>query len=119
MKMLDFLDTFNVIDRVEGLVRGLMYGGSTKTLKVEHSDDEVGQDYEDALRKRGVAVFGRGVTSDELRWKVKTRQARWAEYNLRRMNAPVTSRDVDPNNRKAIRYHGALPPAWSDRRKRR
>lgn len=116
--MLDFLDLFNVIDRVEGLVRGLLYGGGTKTLKVEHNEDALGQDYEDALRTRGVAVFGRGVNSDELRWKVKARQARWAEYNLRRMNAPVTSRDVDPNNRKAIRYAGALPPAWSERRKR-
>jgi hypothetical protein len=114
--MLDFLDMFNLVDRIEGLVRGLMYGGGTKTLKVEHSET-VGQDYEDVLKKRGVKSFGRGVTSGELRWKVKERQARWAEYNLRRMNAPVTSKDVDPANRKAIRYQGALPPAWADRKR--
>jgi hypothetical protein len=34
------------------------------------------------------------------------------------MNAPITSKDIDPANRKAIRYAGALPPAWADRRKR-
>jgi hypothetical protein len=116
---LDLLDAFNLIDRIEGLMRGLWYGGGTRTLKVEHDEKVLGKDYEDALRKRGVAVFGRGATSTELRWKIKQRQARWAEYNLRRMNAPVTSKDVDPANRKAIRYAGALPPAWSDRRKRR
>lgn len=121
MNLLDLLDLFNFIDRIEGLLRGLWYRDMGRTMTIEHNDDHSGQDYEDALRKRGIAVYGRGVTSSELRFKTKHRQARWAEYNLRRMRAPLTSRDVDQRNRSWAARHapGQLPPAWSARSKRR
>ena len=99
----------------------MRYGDAGRTTRIEHSEASVAQDYEDALRKRGVAVFGRGVDSKELRFKVKNRQARWAEYNLRRMGAPITSREVDPRNRAWAARHapGQPPPAWADQPKRR
>ena len=121
MNMLDFLDIFNWIDRLEGLIQGMRYGDAGRTTRIEHSEASVAQDYEDALKKRGVAVYGRGVDSKELRFKVKNRQARWSEYILRRMGAPITSKEVDPRNRTWAARHtpGQLPAAWADRPQRK
>ena len=58
MNLLDLLDLFNFIDRIEGLLRGLWYRDMGRTMTIEHNDDHSGQDYEDALRKRGIAVYG-------------------------------------------------------------
>lgn len=116
MNFLDLLDMFNIIDRVQGAVMGAYYGGGVHTFKIEHEDKRVGQDFEDMLRKRGVAVFGRRVTGKHLIFNVKARQARWAEHILTRAGAPIVSKQVDASNNGASERHGGqLPPAWVDR----
>jgi hypothetical protein len=116
MNWLDLFDLFNAIDRVHGWVMGAVYGGGTHTFRIERDDHNTGADYEAMLRKRGVVVFGRRVTTKMLIFKVKGRQARWAEHILSRAGAPIVSRQVDKSNTGASERHaGALPPAWRDR----
>ena len=118
MNMLDFLDAFNFIDRIQGALAAAYYGGGTHTFRIEHGDKATGADYEAMLRKRGVAVFGRRVTSKLLIFSVKRRQARWAEHILVRAGAPIVSRQVDKSNAGASERHGgSLPVPWSEARK--
>lgn len=118
MSWLDLLDLFNVIDRIQGALMAAHYGGGTHTFKITHDEGHVAQDYEDMLRKRGVAVFGRRITGKYLIFSVKARQARWAEHILMRAKAPLVSRPVDPSNAGAGQRHSGLPRPWSDRRRR-
>jgi hypothetical protein len=114
---LDLLDAFNLIDRVQGWVMGAHYGG-VHTFRIEHNPANTGADYEAMLHKRGVAVFGRRVTTKLLIFKVKARQARWTEHILTRAGAPVVSRQVDKSNTGASERHGGtLPVPWSEARK--
>ena len=117
MNWLDFLDMFNVTDRVQGWVMGAYYGGGVHTFRIEHNPANTGADYEAMLKRRGVAVFGRRVTGKLLIFSVKARQARWAEHILVRAGAPIVSRQVDKSNAGASERHGGqLPPAWRDRK---
>ena len=118
MNWLDFLDTFNFIDRIQGALAAMYYGGGVHTFKIEHEEKRVAQNFEDMLRKRGVAVFGRRVTSKYLIFSVKARQARWAEHILIRAGAPIVSRQVDASNAGASERHGGtLPVPWSEAKK--
>ena len=118
MSILDLLDAFNFIDRAQGLLAGIYYGGGSHQFRIEHGEASTGQDYEDMLRKRGVAVFGRRVTSKLLIFNVKARQARWAEHILVRAGAPIVSSRVDASNDGASERHGGtLPVPWSETKK--
>lgn len=120
MNILDFLDAFNVIDRVHGVAMGAYYGGGTYTFCIQRDEHHCGADYEAMLKKRGVAIFGRRVRTNEIIFSVKARQARWAEHILTRAGAPILSKQVDESNSGASERHGGqLPPAWADQPKKR
>ena len=117
--LLDILDLFNLIDRLEGLVMGLVYGDMGRTVKVEHTDGQTGADWEALLKRYHVVIYGRRVTSKHLLFRVKAKQARWAEYLLLRAGAPVVPTFDHRNAGWAGRHTpGALPPAWRDRGRR-
>ena len=119
MKWLDLLDAFNLIDRVEGLIMGLFYRDMGRTVRVLHSEEATGNEYEALLKRYHVVVYGRRATSKYLIFQVKTKQAKWAEYLLLRAGAPVVT-TFDHRNVKWAGRHapGKLPPAWQDRGRR-
>lgn len=120
MNWLDLLDSFNWIDRLEGLVMALRYGDLGQTVKVDHTPGQTGSDLEAMLKRYGIVVYGRRVTSKHLIFRVKSKQARWAEYLLLRARAPVSTQFDGRNAGWAGRHiPGSLPPAWQDRPKRK
>lgn len=118
MILLDLLDMFNLLDRIEGFVMGLRYRDMGRTVRIAHSDGQTGQGWEDLLRRYHVVIYGRRVTSKHLIFSVKTKQAKWAEYLLLRAGAPVETSFDGRNAAWAARHPaGQLPPAWKDRRR--
>lgn len=126
--VLDFLDMFNWIDRAEWLVMALRYRDLGRTVRIEHAQPDksgktpaaqTGEGYEALLRRYGVVIFGRRVTSKHLIFSVKTKQAKWAEYLLLRAGAPVVSTFDHRNVGWAGKHGGTLPVPWSEAKKRK
>ena len=71
-----------------------------------------GVEVESLLMRHGVRIWGRGFVGEQIYFRVKKRQARWAEYLLLRRGVPVTSGPFDPRNADyAERYApGSEPP---------
>ncbi len=57
-----------------------------------------GIEIEALLKRHGVTIWGRGFLGDQIFFRVKKRQARWAEYLLLRAGVPVTSVLNEPRN---------------------
>jgi hypothetical protein len=76
-----------------------------------------GIDIERLLRRYGVKIWDRAFTRDCITFRVKRRQANWAEYLLWRKGIPVCSRPFDPRNRiYGERYPpGSEPPTGGKR----
>ena len=118
MNWLDLLDAFNWLDRAEWLAMALRYGDLGRTVKIEHADGQTGAGHEALLKRYGVVIYGRRVTSKHLVFRVKTKQAQWAEYLLLRAGAPVVTTFDHRNAAWAGRHPtGSMPPAWRDRRR--
>lgn len=143
-QFLDLLDMFNLIDRLEGFLARFAYadwGGASKrsggagvvselgktalgsnawTFRVPINCGWTGSDIEHYLRKYGIVVWGRRVTSEHLHFSVKERQANWAEYLLSRRGIPLSGRTYNDLNPGYGRAHapGDSPPAWVDQPKR-
>lgn len=64
------------------------------------------------LRRHGVKIWDRDFTRECLTFRVKRRQANWAEYLLRRRGIPVLSQPFNPLNDEYARRHapGSEPP---------
>jgi hypothetical protein len=97
----DLLGAVNLIDLVHGLFDGVRYGdvaghriAVSTTEDNSHSLNEVRA----ILSKAGVATYRRGFDSEEIWVHVKNRQARWAEYALRRAGVSVNMATVDSRN---------------------
>ena len=116
MNWLDLLDMFNFIDRADWLLSVLRYRDFGRSVRIEHTDGKTGAGYESMLKRYGVVIFGRRVTSKHLVFSVKTKQAQWAEYLLLRAGAPVVTTFDHRNATWAARHGGQLPPAWRDRK---
>ncbi|MGD1995298.1 MAG: hypothetical protein PVH62_00845 [Anaerolineae bacterium] len=71
-----------------------------------------GIDIERFLARYGVRIWDRGFTREYLTFRVKRRQANWAEYLLWRRGIPVCSRPFNPANRLHGLRHlpGSAPP---------
>ena len=95
----DFLDWFNWVDRIDGLVCSLSSGGEGRwTFEIPRDHGWTGGQIERFLTHYGVSVWGRRVRSDSLCFSVKRRQANWAEYLLRRRGIPILNRSLNPLN---------------------
>ena len=127
MSVMDFLDDFifgplNYFDRLEGLVSGAIYRDLGYQMAVlypdrggRHTRDEV----EALLRHYGIAVYGRTHDAQHMYFRVKKRQARWAEYLLLHANVALTSPTFDQRNQGYLAKHeaGWMPKAWADQKK--
>ena len=136
MNWLDFLDAFNLIDRLEGILARFrhadwqgagasgMAGEATRalagvnawTFRVPRDSDWTGAQIEALLRKYGVVVWGRRITGEHVIFSVKRRQANWAEYLLMRRGIPVDGTPFNRRNPVYGQWHapGDSPPAWAD-----
>ena len=136
---LDYLAKLDIIDRVEGWVSTFLnadWKGAKKqgawavasevgrcavrsnTHLIETgSCGWNGKQMERYLKHYGVKVFDRGFTRRGLCFRVKERQARWAEHLLWRVGIPVLNAPADPNAHLAWeRYQGQMPVPWSGQR---
>ena len=138
----DLLSHMDLIDRIEGCVstftnadwRGAfqrdgvpgLVGEALATLSsrntwhfsVPRDCGWSGVDMERLLKRHGVQIWDRGFTRDTLTFRVKRRQANWAEYLLRRRGIPVISRPYNPRNDDYARRHapGSEPPTRKQQR---
>lgn len=142
---LDFMDMFNLIDRIEGLLARFSnadYAGAAKrsggigvaaeltrsalgtnswTFRVRNDTEWTGDDIERYLRRYGVMIWGRRVTGRHLIFSVKERQANWAEYLMMRRGILLEGRTFNRLNEEYRKAHapGDSPPAWADQKGRR
>jgi hypothetical protein len=87
------------------------------TIWVQRHAGWDGAEIEALLMRHGVRIWGRGFIGERIYFRVKKRQARWAEYLLLRRGISVTSSPFDPRNPKyAERYApGSEPPTRKSR----
>jgi len=98
-------------ERMDAFLRHLS-GEDTWRFYVPRNCGWNGIEMERLLKRHGVRVWDRGFTSDCLTFRVKRRQANWAEYLLRRRGIPVASQPFNPLNDEYARRHapGSEPP---------
>ncbi len=140
MSLDDFLDTFNWIDRLEGVFSSFIHanwkgaakgpagvglvaeaartavGAGSWTFRIRRDAGWSGADVEALLRHYGIVAWGRRVTGEHFILSVKERQANWAEYLIMRRGMCLDGSLYNPDNaRYAQRYApGDRPPAWAD-----
>lgn len=141
MSLDDFLDTFNLIDRIEGWVSSVVHadwksaaktplglgfaveltrsvvGAGAWTFEVPRDSGWTGADVESLLLHYGIIAWGRRVTGQNFVLSVKERQANWAEYLILRRGIPLDSPLFNPDNAQYTKKYapGDRPPAWADR----
>ncbi|OGO40087.1 MAG: hypothetical protein A2Z03_05075 [Chloroflexi bacterium RBG_16_56_8] len=75
------------------------------TIWVERDKGWSGIEIERLLFRHGVRVWGRGFLDEQLFFRVKKRQARWAEYVLLRRAVPIAGAPFDPCNYEYAERH--------------
>ena len=125
----DFLGAVNLLDWLQGLVKGAMAGdvvGHRIALPVPDSEFwETNQlqpwslnEMRDLLASYHIETFGRGFNSEEIWAHCKQEQARFAEYLLLRAGCPVLMDTVDERNAgwaNDPKHGGLMPARWDDR----
>ena len=124
------LGPLNVIDLVEGWVRGIAYGDvSPHRLALPHPDSDWWEqnpgvrfwnlnEMRETLNDYHIYSYQIGFNEQEIWCHVPNKQSRWAEYVLLRAGCPVQMATVDGRNAgwAANPAHGGLMPArWDDR----
>ncbi|MBI5032337.1 MAG: hypothetical protein HZB51_17545 [Chloroflexi bacterium] len=133
---IEFVASLNVIDYIDGFISTFRYAdwkGAFASRGVNGLIDEFfacfaakncwmiqvqryagwsGVQIEKLLNRYGIRVWGRGFTQDNYFFRVKERQARWAEYLLMRRGIPVTSQLYDTRNADYAEWYapGDEPP---------
>jgi len=141
--LLELVAHLDAIDRIEGLVSSFLNadwqgayqrdnvaglagefaasltGRNTWQFYVPRDCGWSGIEMERLLRRHGVKIWDRNFTRDCLMFRVKRRQANWAEYLLRRRGILVLSRPFNPLNDEYARRHapGSEPPSRRQRLK--
>jgi hypothetical protein len=140
MNIVDLLDAFNWMDRIEGAVSSLIHadwkgarkhgavgipveflrtvtGANAWAFHIPRSSGWYGSEAEALLKHYGVRLWGRRVTSQHSIISVEERQANWAEYLLLRRGIPLEGRLFNPDNQRYAQKYapGDQPPAWVDR----
>ena len=125
----DLLGAVNLLDWVEGLIRGAMAGDMVgHRIALPHPEHSYWEENQtspwslnqmcDLLAGYHVETYGRGFNSEEIWIHVKEKQARFAEYLLQRAGAPVAMALVDPRNQQWAAnpaHNGLMPGRWDDR----
>lgn len=118
---LDLLAKCDIYDPLDGLVHQMT--GNWVRLEWDRGGDQRGIDVERELKRLGVDICGRDFTlpSEErpygtLSLLVRADQARWAEYIMTTMSAPLVSEPIDARSVAAAQARqGRHITAWSER----
>jgi hypothetical protein len=105
MNFIEFLAKLDWFERVDELARALL-GQRSHRFEIDRLGGWSGQEVEDLLSVNGIEIWGRAFDAERLYFRVKQRQARWAEYVMMRNGAPVIGRPVDPRNLQTPRIGG-------------
>lgn len=127
MSLMDFLDDFvtgplNLIDRAEGLLSGLRYGDMGHQFAIARTDKGGAHslnECEDMLKEYGIAVYGRTHDARQMYFRVKNRQAVWAEYVLKSAGVDLLSPPVEARNEAWTAKRTGMPVSWKARAKAR
>jgi hypothetical protein len=82
-----------------------MTGANAPVIQVSRYSSWSGHAIEQLLQRHGVKIWDRGFLGENLFFRVKRRQAVWAEYLLLRAGVPVVSPPIDPRNREYAERH--------------
>ncbi len=87
------------------------------TIWVQRDAGWNGIEVEALLMRHGVRIWGRGFVGEQIYFRVKRRQTRWAEYLLLRRGVPVTSSPFDARNTEYAEQYapGSEPPNRKER----
>lgn len=122
---MSFMDTFddlfgplNIIDTLEGLIRGLAFGDFGYVFEIARADKGGEHTLNEAraiLKGYGVDTFWFGFDSQKMYFRVKNRQARWAEYVLLHAGVELLNPAFDHRNAGYAANHtpGWMPRPWS------
>jgi len=115
-ELVEFLARLDWFERVDAVVRHLR-GEDTWRFLIPRDCGWSGIEMEHLLGRHGVKIWDRGFTDDHLTFRVRHRQANWAEYLLRRRGIPVVSEPFNPLNDEYARRHapGSELPRGSKR----
>lgn len=122
----------NLLDWLEGLIRGIAYGDVTPIrVTLPHPDSDWWEENPDVrfwnyseicrlLESYHIKVFWRGFNELEIWGHIPERQARWAEYILHRAGAipPAQMQTMDGRNigwANNPAHGGKMPARWDDR----
>ena len=125
-RMIDFMDDFiygplNYVDRLEGLFKAFLYQDSGYRFAIprldkggNHSLDEVSN----LLKRYGIPIYCRTYDSKNRYFRVKKRQAAWAEYLLLQASVELRNPLIDPRNARYVSAHslGWMPTPWSEKK---
>ena len=96
--VLELIAHLDLFERVDELARALL-GIRSWRFAIPRDCGWSGKQIERFLGRYGVDVWGRNFNSDYLFFRVKLRQANWAEYLMYRRGIPVHSPPFNPRNR--------------------
>ena len=121
----NIIGPLNVIEHAIGIVRGVGYGDMGYELKIQridkggkHSMPEIAA----ILKERGVAVYWFGFSGQHITFRVKHRQARFAEYVLLRSGVELLNPAFDHRNAawaSQAKHEGKPVPSWMQQGKER
>jgi len=122
MSAMDYFDDLfgplNFMDTLEGFIRGLAYGDLGYELQIQRADkggQHTMNEAIDILKGYGVDTFWYGFDSQKMYFRVKKRQARWAEYILLHAGVELLNPAFDHRNAGYAAGHapGWMPRPWS------
>lgn len=110
--------SLNYIDMLEGVIRGLLHGDFGYRIVIPRADKGGSHRMSDAIRileGYGVDTFWYGFDSQKMYFRVKKRQARWAEYILLHAGVELLNPAFDHRNAGYAASHspGWMPRPWS------
>lgn len=121
--ILDFLDHFilgpmDLINRFEGLIRGVQYrdmGVKFAAPRPDKNNSHTIHEIENILGTYGIPIFGRTFDAEHIYFRVKRRQASWAEYLLLHAGVELQNQPIDRRNYGYVGSHepGWMPTPWS------
>jgi len=117
VSLMDLLDDYifgplNYVDRLEGLLKALYYQDTGVRFAIPRKGKggkHTLQDVSQILQQYGIPIFCRTHDSKNMYFRVKKRQAAWAEYLLLNAGIELNHPLVDPRN---INYAASHPPGW-------
>lgn len=125
MSLMDYLDDYllgpmNLLDVLEGVLHGIRYGDFGYQFIIPRADKDGAFTLNEArtlLKEYGVDTFWFGFDATNMYFRVKKRQARWAEYILLHAGVELRNPTFDQRNPGYVAKHspGWMPTPWSER----